>query len=335
MKQNRNDTGIRSILITLIMMLMLGSAGCRNASAQIDSEPLSEFPSELIEVAAETEETMEEIELLPKFTYTYVSTHPFDGRQGIAWTRGEFYVSGNQSLYHYDYNWNLVQSCLSPFSDIEENVNHISDIDIYRDELFAGVERFHGGYAENFMIAIYDLKSFQLKRTYPIEKKSGLREISGITVDKDTSSIWVCSWVDERTGEFIYRYDLITGEYLGRYHMENPIAHIQGVSYFRGSLYFSADDGDAGSGKPDHLYRCPVDVSKAEFPVVMEREFSHVMVQGEMEGLDFDYKNNQLLICYNRGVLIPEGTIGLTNDERRRYTRNYRGAFIYDLNLYR
>lgn len=304
-------------------------------------------------MVSEAELSVQNIAVLPIYRYKYLTTKPVDGRQGIAWARGDYYISGNQTISHYDRNWDLVATCVKPFKDIDVKVNHISDIDIYQGEIYAGVELFKTTYALNFMIAVYDAETFELKRTYPIARGSGLREISGITVDYDTKSIWVSSWVNERTGEFVYRYDLETGDYIERKHIKNHVPYIQGVAYYNGSLYFSADDGDAALGEPDHLYRCPVDLSLKEFTLVCEKKFDYVMYQGEIEGLDFDPQYNRLLLCYNRGVLIPEGYLFEVEPERdedgnilpmteeyyyeelekiqKKYNSNYHGVFLYEL----
>ena len=366
------------LFFMLLFLIPLSSIGCiREKKPAAYEEPESEynyFQEEMSEAEkneipddsvfytvftetirlAEEEQDRQRAMVSPTYSYRYLFTKPVDGRQGIAWARGEYYISGNQTISHYDRDWHLVESCVKPFKDIEERVNHISDIDIFQGEIYAGVEYFHNsGYANNFMIAVYDADTFELKRTYPIARYSGLREISGVTVDYDTNSIWVSSWVNERTGQFIYRYDLKTGEYIERKHFTNPVRYIQGVSYLKGRLYFSADDGDAAIGEPDHLYSCVVDLSQKEFTLVEERTFNYAMYQGEMEGLDFDPQFDRLLLCYNKGVLIPEGYLfelePLTDEDgniipwseetyyeaqqkaREKYTPNYHGVFIYEL----
>ncbi len=324
---------ILTIILTTLAVVVL-TTGCRSgktaAEAESETEPFSEFPSDLYRITSEAEEIVEEIPLLPLYSYSFVDTKPVDGRQGIAWARGDYYISGNQFLTHYDWNWNVVNTCKTPFEEIEEDVNHISDIDIYRGELFAGVECFRYPFAYNFMIAVYDASTFELKRTYPIAKGSGLREISGITVDPDTNSLWLSSWVNERTGEFVYRYDLETGEYLGRFHLNPPIRYAQGISYYKGSLFFTADDGDAEEFQPDHLYRCVVDLSKIEFDVVEECEFENILIQGEMEGLDFDPQHNRILISYNRGVLVPYAN---SDEEYEKLKGSYHGISMFALDF--
>ena len=270
----------------------------------------------------------EAIETEPAFYYVYHDCHEVDGRQGIAWSRGYYFVSGNRTLSCYDWDWNLLYKSDNPLENINLNVNHISDIDVYQGELFAGIENFKSGYAKNLLIAVYDANTFELKRTYNIEPKSGMREISGITVDQDTGSIWLSSWVNERTGEFVYRYDLEDGRYLGRVHLDKPVKYIQGISYFDGSLYFSSDDGDASMNEPDHLYRCKVDLTRTEFHTVEERTFYDVILQGEIEGMDFDHKNKRLLISYNRGLNVKDGK---SSGFIEGYDREYHEIFTYDL----
>ena len=83
-------------------------------------------------------------------------------------------------------------------------------------------------------------------------------------------TVWMCSWVGEESGRYLYEYDL-DGNYLRKVHLQPVPQWVQGVFYYDGSLFLTADDGTADDNEPDHLYR--VDISSASSaPVILENE---------------------------------------------------------------
>ena len=246
----------------------------------------------------------EKHQLATNFTYTLADIHQVPGRQGIAWMEGGYIVSGSTSLTRYNEAWEIVLDRQIEFTG---EVNHIGDIDVYQGEIYAGEERFVDGEASAIRIAVYDAETLEFKRFYPFEPESGQTEVSGIAVDPETGSVWLCSWADGESGRYLYRYDLETGAYLGKYHLQAPPQWIQGVACHDGWLYLSADDGTADLGEPDHIYRCKVDLDATAWPVFLERTLDDVTLQGEIEGLSFDPVNNRLLVSYNRGARIVLG----------------------------
>lgn len=242
-----------------------------------------------------------------RYAYTLDGVHAVDGRQGVAWEDGQYYISGSATLSRYDGDWNLIASADAPFSGFAEEVNHIGDIDVYHGEIYAGVEYFMDGEASNIQIAVYDAQTLELARTYPFDAASGQTEVSGIAVDGDSHSIWLCSWADGESGRYLYRYDLETGDYLGKHHLQPPPQWIQGIAYDDGWIYMTADDGTADLGEPDHVYRCRVDTSRTAWTVTLERTLDDVTLQGEVEGICFDRAKNQMLVSYNRGAQIVLG----------------------------
>ena len=80
---------------------------------------------------------------------------------------------------------------------------HIGDIDVFRGEVYAGVEFFLDGIASNIQIVIYDAGTLEYKRSYPFDPSSGQTEVSGIAVDPDHGIIWMCSWGDGETGRYV------------------------------------------------------------------------------------------------------------------------------------
>ncbi len=107
----------------------------------------------------------------------------------------------------------------------------------------------------------------------------------------------------------VYNNELYIGaEYfmdgVGKVHMQMPPQLIQGIAYYKGSIYITADDGNADDKEPDHLYRTTVKDGQTSCIVTLERTFDDVTMQGEIEGLTFDRKNGKLLLLYNRGARI-------------------------------
>ncbi len=86
------------------------------------------------------------------------------------------------------------------------------------------------------------------KRTIPWEPDSGQVEVSAVAVDAPNGVIWMTDWVN---GNYIYRYDLATGRYAGKLHLRPVPQWQQGIAAFRGSLYITADDGDADQKEVD------------------------------------------------------------------------------------
>ena len=260
--------------------------------------------------------------------YTLAGSVEVDGRQGIAVGGGYYYVSGSATLTKYDRDWNIVAQNDAPFSEgYTDEVNHIGDIDVYDGEIYCGVELFLDGAASNIQIAIYDADTLELERTFSFEAESGQTECSGITVNADDSTVWMCSWADGESGRYLYKYDLNTGEYLGKIHMHAVPQWIQGVAYYDGSYYVSADDGDADYYEPDHIYRFDISDDSTEATAVEELVLNDVTRQGEIEGLSFDEENNELLVLYNRGARI---ILGMPSGFYDGYTEEIHEVFTYD-----
>ncbi|SEP74303.1 LD-carboxypeptidase LdcB, LAS superfamily [Lachnospiraceae bacterium NE2001] len=266
--------------------------------------------------------------LVPDHTYTLGDVHQVDGRQGVAYGDDCYYISGSTTLTKYDSEWNLVSEAEDPFAGFEDEVNHIGDIDVYDGKIYAGVEYFMDGESKNIQIAVYDAESFQLENTYDFDAESGQTEVSGIAVDPDSNSIWLTSWTGEESGRYIYRYDLENGAYKGKVHLQCPPQWLQGIAYYDGCLYMTADDGTADLGEPDHVYKTRVEENSTAATVVLERTLDDVTLQGEIEGISFDKKNGQMLISYNRGSQI---VLGMVKGFYEGYTEEIHEVFTYNI----
>ena len=261
--------------------------------------------------------------------YNLLSSHEVAGRPGIAYENGCYYVSGSTTLTKYDKDWNVLLENKDPFSiGYEKQVNHIGDIDVHQNEIYCGVELFLDGVAKNIQIAIYDAETLTLKRTFPFAPDSGQTECSGIAVNPDNNTVWMCSWADGASGRYLYKYDLATGAYLGKVHLHAVPQWIQGVAYHNGAYYMTADDGDADFDEPDHIYKAVIQDGATHCKVTEEKELDDVIKQGEIEGLSFDTDNNRLLVLYNRGARI---ILGMPSGFYDGYDHEIHEVFEYEI----
>ncbi len=247
-----------------------------------------------------------EPDMTPKYTYELKDVMKVDGRQGVACDGKYIYVSCSKALYKYDMDGKLVLKNDKPFeTGYTKAVNHLGDIDVYNGEIYCGVENFMDGVGKDIQVSVYDANTLKFKRAFPFNEASGQQETSGITVDPVKGTVWMCSWVGEESGRYLYEYDL-DGNYLRKVHLQPVPQWVQGMFYYEGSLFLTADDGTADDNEPDHLYR--VDISSASnAPVILEKTFTEAIRQGEIEGLCVDPSTGDLLVHQNRGARIVLG----------------------------
>lgn len=270
----------------------------------------------------------------PKYKYELIDVMKVDGRQGVACDGKYIYISCSKVLYKYDMKGKLVLKNDKPFeTGFTKAVNHIGDIDVYNGEIYAGVENFMDGVGKDIQVAVYDAETLKFKRTFPFNAESGQLETSGITVDPVKKSVWMCSWVGEESGRYLYEYDT-DGNYRRKVHLFAVPQWVQGVFYWKGSLYMTADDGTADDNEPDHLYRIDI-TSATNAQVILEKTFDEAIKQGEIEGLCVDPSTGDFLIHQNRGARIVLGMgkgmyPGYKSEVheiyRYRVTPNHRGA---------
>ena len=240
--------------------------------------------------------------------YTLVDSFEVKGRQGVASDGAHYYVSGSKALYKYDKNGKLIQTNESPFDGYPIPANHIGGIDVFNGEVFVSAENFMDGVGKDIQIAIHDADTLKLKRSFAFDPSSGQQEVSGICVDTDKRSVWMVSWVGEESGRYIYEYSLDTGKYLRKVHLQPVPQWIQGIHYWKGKLFVTADDGNADFDEPDNLYRVEV-TDKTYAPVIREKVFSEVKRQGEIEAGGVDPKTGEFLVLFNRGSRIVLGMV--------------------------
>ncbi len=239
--------------------------------------------------------------------YSLFSIVDIPARQGICASPDYYYVSSSKSLAKYDKNWNLVAENTEPFAaGYDLPVNHIGDLDISGSYLYCVVEKFSQGRAENKQIALYDADTLQLISLLPIDPESGQAECAGICVNEEENLLLSCEWGDSESASYLYKYDLSTGAFLGRIYMENAPSQIQGIAYYDGNYYISADDGDADKDQEDHIYKLTLSENGSAY-LHAEKGIAEVARQGEIEGLSFDESRKQLLVLYNYGQRIVNG----------------------------
>ena len=265
----------------------------------------------------------------PGGSYTLAVIHQVKGRQGICVEGDYFWVSGSTTLTKYDRNWNMVAENTDPFDGFDLEVNHIGDIDVWKNELYLGVEYFMDGEGKNIQVAVYDGDTLELKRVFPFRADTGQGECSGIAVDPDSETVYMCSWIDDESSEYLYMYNLKNGDYKGRLRMEPAPKWIQGVAYYHGSLYVTCDDGDADENAPDHMYRVEISDDKLTGKMTLEKTFDEVTRQGEIEGLSFDGDKNRFLLLYNRGARI---VLGMPKGFYDGYKEEISEVFVFDIN---
>ena len=259
------------------------------------------------------------------YSYRLKRVFEVEGRQGIATDGQYYYVSGSKTLYKYSKDVKLLLKNEIPFINFEKPANHIGDIDVYNGEIFAGCETFIDGRCINIQIAIYDSKTLKYKRSIDFHSDSGQEEVSGITVDTERKAVWMTDWVD---GSHIYQYDLRSGTYIGKLHLQPTPENQQGIFYWDENLYITADDGDAEFDEHDHMYCVKIDPSETATRVTLEKTFNGVKRTGEIEGLTMDFTTDELLVLFNRGARI---ILGMPKGFYPGYDREIHEVYVYDM----
>ena len=262
------------------------------------------------------------------YKYELADVHPVSGRQGVCTEDGYYWISGSGTLAKYDSSWNITAENTEPFEGYTLEVNHIGDIDVYDNELYLGVEYFMDGEGKNIQVAVYDGDTLKLKRVFPFRSDTGQLECSGIAADPDSGTVYMTSWIDDKSSEYLYMYDLDTGNYRGKMKMQPAPKWIQGIACFEGNLYVTCDDGDADQNAPDHMYRIEISEDRETGTVIPEKAFDDVIRQGEIEGLTFDKVRRQFLLLYNRGARIISG---MPSGFYEGYSEEIHEVFVYDI----
>ena len=258
-------------------------------------------------------------------SYELLRVIEVEGRQGIATDGETYFVSSSTALYRYSKTGELLSKNESALIGLPQEANHIGDIDVYNDEIYAGIEQFMDGQGQNIQIAIYDANTLEYRRSMPWEPNSGQVEVSGVAIDPTGENIWLTDWVN---GRYLYRYDLKTGEYRGKLHLRASPQWQQGVAYRDGHLYITADDGDAEDEEIDNLWRVPAETVGTAAYITHEYAFSEFRRVGEIEGVSFDNGAGEMIVLANRGKRI---VLGMPKGLYPGYEREIHELYVYKI----
>lgn len=260
-----------------------------------------------------------------RYTYHLKRVFEVEGRQGIATDNKYYFVSGSKALYKYSKEGKLLLKNEKPFENFTKPANHIGDIDVYNGEIYAGCETFVDGRGTDIQIAIYDSQTLTYKRSMNWNPDSGQVEVCGLTVDPERKTVWMADWVE---GRYLYQYDLNSGRYIGKYHLQPVPQYQQGIFYWDGQIYITADDGDAEYEEHDHMYRVTIDPSATCAQVVLEKTFTEFKRTGEIEGLTVDPVTGELLVLFNRGTRV---ILGMPKGFYPGYDREIHEIYVYEM----
>jgi len=215
-----------------------------------------------------------------------------------------------------------------PFDGLPLAANHLGDIGYYEGELYTGVEWFDAGRGQDIQIVLYDADTLKYSRSVPWNADSGQVECSAITIDADNELVWMSDWVHSN---YIYKYDLHNGEYMGKLHLRATPEWTQGLAFYKGDLYITNDDGDADRNEPDDLWFVPKEtlLNNATY-ISHEMAFNLPPFRdyGEIEGIDFNSDTNQMIVLANRGMRI---VLGMPQDYYPGYTREIHELYVFNI----
>jgi hypothetical protein len=119
---------------------------------------------------------------------------------------------------------------------------------------------------------------------------------------------------------------MTTGTYAGKLHLRPVPQWQQGIAAFDGSLYITADDGDAEDDEVDNLWRVAAAPSATAAYVTHEKAFTEFRRVGEIEGIDFDPEAGEMVVLANRGERI---VLGMPTGLYPGYEREIHEVYVY------
>lgn len=241
-----------------------------------------------------------------------------NGGQGVFVINHRMYVNGSKQISIYQGKKKIKQN-KNVLQDYQGPLSHMGAISADQKYLYAPVEYFDGSHSSYIQIGIYN-HDLTFHDSFAISKKSGQKECSGVAVDPDDHTLWLCEWGHETSSTYFYHYDL-KGYYLGKIQMGKPAYDIQGICIYHHEIYMASDDGDAEKGEPDHIYKMSL---KNKASLIKVKTLSDVYDQGEVEGLCVNASH--LYVLYNRGAKVVNGEVkGL----KKGYTHQIHEVYIF------
>ena len=263
---------------------------------------------------------------LPRHRYTLLRRFEVAGRQGVATDGQTIWVSGSTTLHRYTLQGELLSENTTALEGLPVASNHLGDIDVFEGLIYAGAENFIDGVGRDIQVVTFDAQTLAQRGGFAFAEDSGQLEVSGVAVDRAGRTLWMSSWVGGESGRYLYQYDLDTGAYLRRVHLQPVPQWIQGIFVHDGAIYLTADDGTADDGEPDHLYRVDIHPERTCAAVVLEHTFTEFERLGEIEGLAFDPSGQHLLVHHNRGRQI---VLGMPGAFYPGYSREVHEVYVY------
>lgn len=261
-------------------------------------------------------------------TFTNADIYNVAGEQGICATDNHFYNNGSFKLVKYSPK--MKQQLYVKVKDAPQGINHIGDIATDGQYLYLSMEHYddatkdHQG-TNQLCIGVYDRNTLKYRHSFPLDARSGQKEIAGVAYREKDHCLYLASWLDDKSSQYIYRYSR-QGQYLGKYHLQNMPPHIQGLSFYQDELYLTADDGDANRNASDHVYKTKL---KDGAKLTQVLTLNNVRDQGEVEGITF--KDQKMYVLYVRGTRVVDGRrIGL----KKGYQRPVYEIYSYDMHMH-
>jgi hypothetical protein len=225
-----------------------------------------------------------------------------EGRQGIAGLDDGFVASGTTSLQRLDRDGRVVVRNDAPFEPWLPAGNHLGDIDVHAGRVYAPAERFSAGRGQDMHVALYDAASLTFQSAWPLDPRSGQREVAAVAVEASRARFWLADWSD---GRFLYLYSLEDGSWLGRLALEPALTQVQGLALWGERLLVAADDGDSDIQQPDRVWVVDVDEAAAKGQARPLFDLREAVFAGEIEGLALS--GQQVVVLHDRGRRIVDG----------------------------
>lgn len=239
----------------------------------------------------------------PLFNYEMISSKQksnLNGKQGIAMDDNFYYISDNDKLIKYDKDWKLIKEIddvKNYFTNVD-NSHHIGDIEVYDGVIYTVGENFEHSVGGAIEVGLFDINLQWMKTLNIYPDEHGLKEVSGITIDISKSLIWISSWCDGDSGQYLYAYSYPNFKFIKKIKTNPWVQKIQGIKYYKGFIFASCDDSEKWSGNKetkDHLYR----INPKNGHAILEHTLNEFDDNNETEGLTIDSHTGEFLIMQN------------------------------------
>ena len=194
----------------------------------------------------------------PAYREIYVSPD-VKSHQGYAYDGTNHYTFDNQTIYKWrdDENWTLLDSNKTALAGLT-GINHLGDGDYFQGKIYIVAETWSS--CTNFAfqsILVFDAGTLHRLEAHNVGAQG--HEVSGLAVSPHEGIdgiIYVTSYCD---GSKLFKYDLVTFDYLGTLPLTQTLNGLQGVAWHDGRFYVPEDGGALYSfgvdGRVSLIYR--------------------------------------------------------------------------------